>query len=41
MRVEGVEKSFHRGVWPLRRTNHVLRGASPMHDEARLAGDHG
>lgn len=28
LRVEGVEKSFHRGVWPLRRTIEVLKGAS-------------
>jgi ABC-2 type transport system ATP-binding protein len=28
LRVEGVEKSFHRGVWPLRRTIPVLKGAS-------------
>jgi ABC-2 type transport system ATP-binding protein len=28
LRVEGVEKSFRRGIWPRRRTIHVLRGAS-------------
>lgn len=28
LRVESVEKSFHRGIWPLRRTIEVLRGAS-------------
>lgn len=28
LRVEGVEKSFHRGIWPLRRTIEVLKGAS-------------
>ena len=28
LRVEGVKKSFHRGVWPRRRTIAVLRGAS-------------
>ena len=26
--VEGVEKSFHRGLWPFRRTLQVLTGAS-------------
>lgn len=28
LRVEAVEKSFHRGIWPLRRTIPVLKGAS-------------
>ncbi len=28
LRVEGVEKSFHRGIWPMRRTIEVLKGAS-------------
>jgi ABC-type multidrug transport system ATPase subunit len=28
LRVEDVEKSFHRGIWPLRRTIAVLKGAS-------------
>ena len=28
LRVEAVEKSFHRGVWPLRRTIPVLKGAT-------------
>lgn len=28
LRVEGVEKSFHRGLWPFRRTISVLKGAS-------------
>ena len=28
LRVEGVEKSFHHGIWPWRRTNEVLKGAS-------------
>lgn len=28
LRVEGVEKSFHRGIWPLRRTVEVLKEAS-------------
>lgn len=28
LRVQGVEKSFHRGVWPFRRTTPVLKGAS-------------
>jgi ABC-2 type transport system ATP-binding protein len=28
LRVAGVEKSFHRGIWPLRRTIPVLKGAS-------------
>lgn len=26
--IEGIEKSFHRGIWPLRRKIEVLRGAS-------------
>jgi ABC-type multidrug transport system ATPase subunit len=28
LRVRAIEKSFHRGVWPLRRRIEVLRGAS-------------
>jgi ABC-2 type transport system ATP-binding protein len=28
LRAEGVEKSFHRGLWPFRRTISVLTGAS-------------
>jgi ABC-type multidrug transport system ATPase subunit len=28
LRVEGVEKSFRRGIWPVRRTTEVLKGAS-------------
>ena len=28
LRVSGVEKSFHRGIWPRRRTIRVLKGAS-------------
>lgn len=28
LRVDGVRKAFHRGVWPLRRTIQVLEGAS-------------
>lgn len=28
LRAVGVEKSFHRGIWPVRRTVPVLRGAS-------------
>jgi ABC-type multidrug transport system ATPase subunit len=28
LRVHGVEKRFHRGIWPLRRTIPVLQGAS-------------
>ena len=28
LRVEGVRKSFHRGIWPLRRTIEVLKEAS-------------
>jgi len=28
LRVEAVEKSFHRGIWPMRRTIEVLKGAS-------------
>ena len=26
--VRGVEKSFHRGIWPLRRKVEVLKGAT-------------
>lgn len=28
LEVRGVVKAFHRGIWPRRRTIHVLRGAS-------------
>ncbi|MBK5219617.1 MAG: ATP-binding cassette domain-containing protein [Thermoleophilia bacterium] len=28
LRVSGVEKSFHRGIWPVRRTIPVLKGAA-------------
>lgn len=28
LRVDGLEKSFHRGIWPRRRTIEVLKGAS-------------
>lgn len=28
LRVEAVEKSFHRGIWPMRRTIEVLKGTS-------------
>lgn len=28
LRATGLEKAFHRGIWPLRRTVEVLRGAS-------------
>ena len=28
LRVDGLEKSFHRGIWPVRRATAVLKGAS-------------
>jgi ABC-2 type transport system ATP-binding protein len=38
LRVEGVEKSFHRGIWPRRRTIPVLRGASLVVGAGELVG---
>jgi ABC-type multidrug transport system ATPase subunit len=38
LRVEGVEKSFHRGIWPLRRTIEVLKGASLQVRAGELVG---
>jgi ABC-type multidrug transport system ATPase subunit len=36
--VEGVEKSFHRGIWPRRRTVEVLRGATLEVHTGELVG---
>ena len=38
LRVEGVEKSFRRGLWPLRRTIPVLNGASIEVHHGELVG---
>ena len=38
LRVAGVEKSFHRGVWPRRRTIAVLKGASLEVNAGELVG---
>ncbi|HEX6455977.1 MAG TPA: ABC transporter ATP-binding protein [Solirubrobacterales bacterium] len=38
LRAEGVRKSFHRGVWPLRRTIEVLKGASLEVGRGELVG---
>jgi ABC-2 type transport system ATP-binding protein len=38
LRVAGVEKSFHRGIWPRRRTIPVLRGASLVVGAGELVG---
>jgi ABC-type multidrug transport system ATPase subunit len=38
LQVEGVEKSFHRGIWPLRRTIGVLKGASLEVGAGELVG---
>jgi ABC-type multidrug transport system ATPase subunit len=38
LRVEDVRKSFHRGVWPRRRTVEVLTGASLMVCRGELIG---
>ena len=38
LRVVAVEKSFHRGVWPRRRTVPVLRGASLEVGAGELVG---
>ena len=38
LRVEGIEKSFHRGIWPRRRTIEVLKGASLEVGAGELVG---
>jgi ABC-2 type transport system ATP-binding protein len=38
LRAEGVEKAFHRGIWPRRRTVEVLKGASLMVCKGELVG---
>src|ERR1035437_2123426 len=38
LRVRGLEKAFHRGVWPRRRTVEVLKGASLMVCRGELVG---
>jgi ABC-2 type transport system ATP-binding protein len=38
LRVDGVEKSFHRGIWPRRRTIPVLRSASLVVGAGELVG---
>jgi ABC-2 type transport system ATP-binding protein len=38
LRVTGVEKSFHRGIWPRRRTIPVLRGACLQVAAGELVG---
>ena len=38
LRAEDVRKSFHRGIWPRRRTVEVLRGASLMVCRGELVG---
>jgi ABC-2 type transport system ATP-binding protein len=38
LRVAGVEKSFHRGIWPRRRTIPVLKGASLEVGAGELVG---
>jgi ABC-2 type transport system ATP-binding protein len=38
LRAEGVEKAFHRGVWPRRRSVEVLDGASLMVCVGELVG---
>ena len=38
LRAHGVRKSFHRGIWPRRRTIEVLRGASLIVRPGELAG---
>ncbi|HET9152514.1 MAG TPA: ABC transporter ATP-binding protein [Solirubrobacterales bacterium] len=38
LRAEGVRKSFHRGVWPLRRTIEVLKGSSLEVGRGELVG---
>ena len=38
LRAEGVEKAFHRGIWPRCRTVEVLKGASLMVCKGELVG---
>jgi ABC-type multidrug transport system ATPase subunit len=38
LRVEGVVKSFHRGIWPVRRTIQVLQGTSLEVHAGELVG---
>jgi ABC-2 type transport system ATP-binding protein len=38
LRAEDVRKSFHRGIWPRRRTVEVLKGASLMVCQGELVG---
>ncbi len=38
LRAEGVQKTFHRGIWPRRRTVEVLKGASLMVCVGELVG---
>jgi ABC-2 type transport system ATP-binding protein len=38
LRAEDVQKAFHRGVWPRRRTVAVLKGASLMVCQGELVG---
>lgn len=38
LRVEEVQKAFHRGIWPRRRTVEVLKGASLMVCRGELVG---
>lgn len=38
LRAEGVRKSFYRGIWPLRRTIEVLKGASLEVRRGELVG---
>ena len=38
LRVAGVEKSFHRGIWPRRRTIEVLKGADLQVEAGELVG---
>ena len=38
LRVDGLEKSFHRGIWPRRRTIEVLKGASLEVGAGELVG---
>jgi ABC-2 type transport system ATP-binding protein len=35
---QGVQKVFHRGIWPRRRTVEVLKGASLMVCRGELVG---
>lgn len=38
LRVRGIEKGFHRGIWPLQRKIEVLRGASLEVQAGELVG---